>query len=116
MHYRCRTKKQYKNINICPEWGDFETFKTWALANGYNDKLTIDRLDSKKDYEPQNCQWVSLEENSRRASQKLFTVNGMTKNITQWAKFIGLSPKWLWEFHAKYGDTAFVDKMHGFMG
>jgi DNA-binding XRE family transcriptional regulator len=49
---------------ICEEWSDYNSFKTWALENGYQDYLTIDRRNNKKGYEPQNCHWITLQENS----------------------------------------------------
>lgn len=38
----------------------------WALAHGYTDNLTIDRINIKGDYCPDNCQWITLEENKRK--------------------------------------------------
>jgi len=60
----------YKNINVCNEWKSFIIFKEWAIANGYTDDLTIDRIDPNKDYTPKNCRWLSLSENSARANRR----------------------------------------------
>lgn len=65
-------RRNYNTYNpkVCDEWkSDFICFKTWAIENGYNDNLTIDRIDSSKDYEPSNCRWITLAENARRARQ-----------------------------------------------
>ena len=74
MRQRCYgknpTKAKYykdKGIQICEEWGDFSRFKAWALSHGYRDDLSIDRIDSCGNYEPSNCRWIPLSENSRRA-------------------------------------------------
>lgn len=56
-------------IRVCPEWGSFEAFRDWALANGYTDEMTIDRQDRYAGYNPANCVWTSKSENSRRAGQ-----------------------------------------------
>ena len=51
-----------------PEWkNDYLAFKKWALANGYTNNLTIDRINSVGNYEPSNCQWISNVENARKA-------------------------------------------------
>ena len=55
-----------KGIKVCDEWDDFLKFKTWALNNGYEENLTIDRIDPAKNYEPSNCRWITREENSKR--------------------------------------------------
>jgi hypothetical protein len=72
---RCRRPKNSgfkyygaRGISVCPEWrDDYPAFRDWALANGYGDGLTIDRVDPDGNYEPGNCRWVSASENSRRA-------------------------------------------------
>lgn len=47
-------------------FSDYEEFKSWSLSHGYNDHLTIDRIDNMGDYSPANCQWITLAENSRK--------------------------------------------------
>lgn len=59
-----------RGIAVCPEWDEsYDAFRAWALANGYRDDLTIDRIDNDKGYSPDNCQWITTSENSR----KMFT-------------------------------------------
>lgn len=75
MRSRCRNPnlEYYYNyggrgIDICPEWDVFENFKKWAFENGYNDTLTIDRINVDGDYEPHNCRWATIkeQENNKR--------------------------------------------------
>lgn len=74
MKNRCkRNVKNYgtKGIKVCFEWLiSFDTFRDWSLSNGYDDTLTIDRVDSAGDYKPSNCQWITRAENSCRESMK----------------------------------------------
>ncbi len=62
-----------RGIRVCPEWrSSFAAFKSWAESHRYADDLTIDRIDSTKDYSPSNCRWVTGLENYRyKSSTKL---------------------------------------------
>jgi hypothetical protein len=76
------TDKNYggKGIAVCTDWLDYMSFKNWALANGYSDNLSIDRVDNAKGYSPDNCRWVSIliqarnRSKSDKASSKYFGV------------------------------------------
>ena len=74
MKQRCHNSntKQYKyygarGIKVCDEWkNDYMNFYNWAMKNGYREGLTIDRIDVNGNYEPDNCEWVTKSENTRR--------------------------------------------------
>ena len=58
-----------KGIQLCDEWRNFKTFEEWSLNNGYNDTLSIDRIDNDGNYEPNNCRFVTRtiqQRNTRR--------------------------------------------------
>lgn len=58
-----------RGISVCEEWHRFPPFYEWAMAHGYRDDLTIDRIDVDGNYEPGNCQWLTNSENSRKAAE-----------------------------------------------
>ena len=64
-----------KGIEVCERWHDFSKFLQDMLPT-YADDLTIDRKESSKNYCPENCQWVTQAENSRRALQYKRRSNG----------------------------------------
>lgn len=82
-----------KGIVICNEWkSDFSAFKKWALENGYQDNLTIDRINTNGNYEPSNCRWVSMKEQcNNRTSNHLITYKGKTQNLKQWCIELNLN-------------------------
>jgi len=59
-----------KAVSICKEWLVFEAFATWAFLNGYQENLTIDRIESNGDYTPLNCRWIAQSENSYRMAHR----------------------------------------------
>ena len=93
----CKTQTAYKaygakGITMCDEWrNDFKVFYNWAMTNGYNDELSIDRLESKGNYEPSNCRWATdrQQKNNRDISVEI-TVNGQTKTLADWADILNV--------------------------
>jgi len=64
-----------KGIIVCPEWKDnYNAFKSWAILNGYQDDLTIDRKNNNGNYEPNNCQWLSRSENAKKYWRKDYAI------------------------------------------
>lgn len=98
--HRCYSTndKQYryyggKNIKVCTEWlNNYELFQLWALENGYADDLTIDRIDSNKDYCPENCRWATLKEQANnKSNNKFIEYMGEIKTLAQWCEILGLN-------------------------
>lgn len=95
MYCRCYypTTNQYNNyggkgVKVCDEWKhNFVNFYNWAMSNGYNDSLTLDRIDNNKNYCPENCKWSTLEQqNNNRTTSKFITYNGKTQTQIQWCR------------------------------
>lgn len=66
----CYKRYGAKGIMVCDEWHEYINFSKWAKENGYQDDLTIERKDPHKDYCPENCEWITSSENSKRARQR----------------------------------------------
>lgn len=83
-----------RGITVCEEWsgkGGIRKFYDWAMANGYSDDLTLDRIDNDGNYCPENCKWSTRTEQSRnRRSAVLITYNGETHNIKDWSDITGI--------------------------
>lgn len=75
-----------RGISICTEWeNSYLSFKEWAINNGYNDELTLDRIDFNGNYEPSNCRWVTIiEQQNNKRNNIYLTHNGETKTLAQW--------------------------------
>lgn len=99
MKNRCNnpSKKYYCNyggrgISVCPEWEDYQTFRNWALSNGYNDDLTIDRIDVDGNYCPENCRWTTMvEQQNNRRNNHFVDYNGETRTLAEWSRIIGIN-------------------------
>lgn len=102
MRTRCYNKnhENYKNyggrgICVCDEWlgkNGFDNFYNWAKENGWKDKLTIDRIDTNGNYEPSNCKWSTIREQSRNKRNNVWVVyHGETMIISDYIKLTGLS-------------------------
>ena len=103
MKSRCSNKNEiaYKNyggrgITVCDEWMDFTPFMKWALANGYDDALEIDRKDNDGDYTPNNCRFVTRKRNQlNKRNNRLITIGSKTKPATVWAEIADINPQTL---------------------
>lgn len=65
----CDAYKYYghKGVSLCEEWNNnFISFYEWSIQHGYKNNLTIDRIDSNKNYCPENCRWLTQADNTRR--------------------------------------------------
>ena len=78
-------------IKICEEWNEFIPFYNWAMDNGYNDNLSIDRINPDGQYEPNNCRWVSMkEQQNNKRSNRFIEYNGENLTLSQWAERLGI--------------------------
>lgn len=84
-----------RGIKVCKEWReDFSSFRDWALSHGYKDGLTIDRIDSNGNYEPDNCRWATVkEQQNNKRNNRMITIDGKTKTMAQWANEKGINYK-----------------------
>ena len=122
MRQRCHDPnfKSYPNyggrgISICPEWAEFESFRKWALANGYRKDLTIDRINNDGDYEPANCRWVSLaDQAANKRNTHLITFQGRTQHLAAWSRELGIDHSLLRYRLARWGvERAFKTPIRG---
>jgi hypothetical protein len=81
-----------RGIAVCDEWRtSFQDFFLWALANGYADNLTLDRVDTDKDYCPSNCRWADMKTQQRnRSTNHSVTYNGETHTAKEWSEITGV--------------------------
>ena len=99
METRCFNKKSKsydrygeRGITICEEWNkNFSAFYDWCMENGFEENLTLDRIDNDKGYEPQNCRWTTNKvQSNNRSSNLLIEHGGVTKTLSQWSDFLGV--------------------------
>lgn len=77
-----------RGIKICEEWlNDFQKFYKWAMENGYNDNLTIERKNVNGNYEPNNCKWATrIEQANNKNSNHFLEFNGEIHTIAEWGR------------------------------
>lgn len=95
MKKRCynHNDKKYKSygavgIEVCEEWkSDFESFYNWSIKNGYSENLTIDRINLKGNYSPENCRWITnLDQQNNKSNNVFIEYNGEVKTISEWCR------------------------------
>lgn len=120
----CKSRPDYKyyggrGITVCQEWMDYKPFEKWALANGFQNNLTIERNDSNGNYEPGNCCFKTIAEQQRNKRNNInITYKGETKILSEWARLYNLPFKTL-KSRLELGftlDEAFTKEKHQLRG
>lgn len=97
---RCYNKngKRYEDyggrgIAVCDEWKkDFQAFYNWAIKSGYQEGLTIDRIDVNDNYRPDNCRWTTMKVQQRnKRNNKMYTISSETHCLSEWCEIFGLN-------------------------
>lgn len=83
-----------KCLEFYEEWNDYTKFREWSLANGYEEGLSIDRIDNSIGYRPDNCRWIPLkDQNKNKTTNRLITYKGETKILADWCRELNISDK-----------------------
>lgn len=88
MKSRCTStihREHYKDrgIVVCNEWlNSFETFRDWALKSGYSKELELDRKDSDKGYNPDNCRWTTRQQQMRNTRKRKDAKTSIYKGVS----------------------------------
>lgn len=82
-----------RGITVCAEWqNDFLAFRTWALTHGYQEGLSIDRIDNDKGYSPDNCRWTTdIQQANNKRNNHIVTYQGKSLTLAEWAKELNIS-------------------------
>ncbi len=94
-----------KGIRVCEDWkNNFNNFYDWAINNGYQDDLTIDRKDNSEDYCPENCHWVTFKEQANnRTNNIVVNYNGTWLSINEVASILGKSYGYIYQHYRNLG-------------
>ena len=94
-----------RGIMICQEWLDNpKAFEEWALENGYQNDLTIDRIDVNDNYSPFNCRWIPLCENAKwKRSTNYIWVGNYVDSLRGWSLKVHKSESWFGCIKRRYG-------------
>lgn len=100
-----------RGIIVCDEWkNDFDSFYHWSIENGYDNSLTIDRIDNDKNYCPDNCRWADAKTQARNRSTNIeITIGNATKTLTEWCEIFDLDYKVVYAKYARNGYSSIDD-------
>lgn len=91
----CHNYKDYgaRGIRICDTWlNDFKAFHDWAIDNDYREGLQIDRIDNDRNYEPDNCHFVTSKINSNNRRNTVYiNLNNIIRPLFEWCEILNLN-------------------------
>lgn len=127
MHSRCRDKnhREYHNyggrgIKVCEEWNEtngYDAFAEWAIKNGYDSnadfgECTLDRIDTNKDYSPDNCRWITnKEQQANRRDSIILEYSGEKHCIAEWSRLLNVSEDKI-RYHVRKGRDLYYVMSH----
>lgn len=98
-----------RGITLCEEWYSYENFEKWSLENGYEEGLSLDRIDNEKGYEPSNCRWSNDIVQNRNKRNVVWISNGKSKiRLREVSEITGIAYGTLYDRYSKSNKTADV--------
>lgn len=96
---RCRNENDHaypyygaRGIDVCDEWDEFENFYDWAINNGYEAGLSIDRKNNNEGYNPENCRWADrITQCNNRRTSRYITYNDITHTMAEWSRLLNVN-------------------------
>lgn len=86
-----------RGIEVCKEWEDsFEIFFDWSIVNGYQENLSIDRIDNNSGYRPMNCRWATdITQQNNKRNNRYLSYNGEIHTVAEWSRILNINYKTL---------------------
>ena len=106
---KCNGYKNYgaRGITICEDWlNSYKAFEKWALENGYDDTLTIERNNVNGNYEPSNCRWITKQEQAHNKTNTHWVLyNGKKYALEDLARTLKFDDTQFREYEKRFGSS-----------
>lgn len=108
MMYRCynTNDESYENyggrgIKVSEKWHKFDSFYE-DMSEGYNENMTIDRINVNGNYEKSNCRWLTMfDQQGNKRNTVRITHDGKNQTLKQWSEETGISVSALYQRFTK---------------
>jgi len=101
-----------RGISVCDKWMEFKPFYDWAIANGWEPGLTIDRINTDGDYSPENCRFITHKQQCRnRRTNNAITLDGETHIQCEWEEILHLPKKIIAKWKNRNGMEYVIDRL-----
>lgn len=81
-----------RGISVCKRWRDsFDAFYA-DMGPRPSEKHTIDRINGRKNYQPDNCRWATQrEQQNNRSNNHVVQAFGESHTLMEWSRITGLN-------------------------